>query len=126
MDNYTHDGTAKTPSINFDLKNGSLQIKGWSVPENAIEFYVPLLEALDKYTSAVKPATNVDISLEYFNTSSSKSILGVFKKLERIQQSGSEVTINWHYEKDDEDMLQALEDYKAVVKLPINAVIISN
>ena len=36
----------------------------------------------------------------------------MFKKLEAIHNSGnSNILINWHYEEDDEDMLEAGEDY---------------
>jgi hypothetical protein len=60
----------------------------------------------------------VNIQLEYFNTSSSKCILDVFKKLEAIYKSGNEVVINWFYEEDDEDMLEAGEDYQSIIKIP--------
>ena len=124
MENYSLEASPKTPEIKFDLNSGSLNIKGWSVPENALDFYKPLMNALDSYAGKAKPATNVNIELEYFNTSTSKSIMGVLKKLERIQEGGSAVTVNWHYDKDDEDMHQAMEDYKAVIKVPINGVLI--
>ena len=62
-------------------------LKGRSIPENSIELYKPLNEWLDQYASAPKPATVVDMKLEYFNTSSSKCILDFFKKLEKVNRS---------------------------------------
>ncbi len=64
----------------------------------------------------------VNIQLEYFNTSSSKCILDVFKKLEKINSGGSTVIINWHYEEDDEDMLEAGEDYEAIINVPFKMI----
>lgn len=125
MEKYTVEGSPKTPNINFDLIGGILEIKGRSIPENSIEFYKPLIEALEKYASAVKPITSVNIQLEYFNTSSSKCILDVFKKLEGINKSGSAVTIHWHYEEDDEDMLEAGEDYQAIINVPFKMVMVN-
>jgi hypothetical protein len=122
MEKFSIDGTPKTPSISFDLAAGVLEIKGRSIPENSIEFYKPLVDSLDKYASSPKGQTNVNIQLEYFNTSSSKCILDVFKKLEAIHKSGSAVTINWHYEEDDEDMLEAGEDYQAIIGVPFKMV----
>jgi hypothetical protein len=122
MEKYTNVGSSKTPTINFDLIGGVLEIKGRSIPENSIEFYKPLMESLDKYSLSAKPATAVSIGLEYFNTSSSKCILDVFKKLENIQKAGSAVTINWNYEEDDEDMLEAGEDYQAIISIPFKMV----
>ncbi|MGZ4038461.1 MAG: DUF1987 domain-containing protein [Bacteroidia bacterium] len=125
MEKYLIEGTPKTPTISFDLASGVLEIKGRSIPENSIEFYKPLVDALDKYAGSAKPATNVIIQLEYFNTSSSKCILDVFKKLENINKGGSTVTINWHYEEDDEDMLEAGEDYQAIINVPFKMVQVS-
>jgi len=125
MDTIKIEGTPKTPTISFESENGFLEVKGRSIPENSIEFYKPLIDALDRYSNAPKGVTNVNIQLEYFNTSSSKCILDVFKKLESIQKKGSQVTINWHYEEDDEDMLEAGEDYQAIINVPFKMVEIS-
>ncbi|MBR9832470.1 DUF1987 domain-containing protein [bacterium] len=122
MENLTIEGTPKTPTIEFSLEDGSLLIKGRSIPENSIEFYKPLIDKLEEYSNTPKPNTTVRIQLEYFNTSSSKCILDVFKKLEKINTGGSETVINWYYEEDDEDMLEAGEDYQAIINIPFKMV----
>lgn len=122
METISIEGTPKTPTINFDMEKGFLEIKGRSIPENSIEFYKPLVDWLDKYASKPKTTTSVNIQLEYFNTSSSKCILDVFKKLEFIHKNGSEIVINWYYEEDDEDMLEAGEDYQAIINVPFKMV----
>ena len=122
MENLTLEGSAKTPTIKFDAENGVLELKGRSIPENSIEFYKPLIEALESYNSNSQSNTKVDIQLEYFNTSSSKCILDVFKKLEAINSGSSEVVINWYYEEDDEDMLEAGEDYQAIINIPFKMI----
>ncbi|MGD9993339.1 MAG: DUF1987 domain-containing protein [Salinivirgaceae bacterium] len=115
-------GTPKTPTVNFDSEKGKVEIKGRSIPENSIEFYKPLVDWLEQYLSNPATLTEVNIQLEYFNTSSSKCILDVFKKLEAIYKSGNEVIINWYYEEDDEDMLEAGEDYQSIIKIPFKMV----
>lgn len=122
METITIEGTPKTPTINFDMEKGLLEIKGRSIPENSIEFYKPLVDWLEKYSSKPKSQTNVNIQLEYFNTSSSKCILDVFKKLEAIHKNGSQIVINWYYETDDEDMLEAGEDYQAIINVPFKMI----
>jgi hypothetical protein len=116
------EGSPKTPTIEFNSGSGYLLIRGRSIPENSIEFYKPLIESLELYNNTPQSNTKVDIQLEYFNTSSSKCILDVFKKLEAINAGDSEVVINWFYEEDDEDMLEAGEDYQAIINIPFKMI----
>ena len=116
------EGTPKTPSVKFDAEKGVIEIKGRSIPENSIEFYKPLVDWLEKYANEPLDTTMVVVQLEYFNTSSSKCILDVFKKLETIHKSNKEVLINWYYEEDDEDMLEAGEDYESIIRVPFKMI----
>ncbi len=116
------DGTTKTPAVKLDAENGILEIKGRSIPENSIEFYKPIVDWLEDYAKKPVKMTQVNIQLEYFNTSSSKCILDVFKKLEAIHKAKNEVIINWYYEEDDEDMLEAGEDYESIIRVPFKMI----
>jgi hypothetical protein len=122
MENLTLEGSAKTPTINFDATSGKLELRGRSIPENSVEFYKPLNEWIENYGSSPAGETSVDVKLEYFNTSSSKCILDLFKKLEAIAGSKTNVTVNWFFEEDDEDMEEAGQDYKAIIGLPFNII----
>jgi len=115
------DGTAKTPSVHF-IDDGQLHLKGRSIPENSIEFYKPLVDWLDEYGNGPQAKTEVHVQLEYFNTSSSKCILDLFKKLESISKQGHDVIIKWYYEEDDEDMLEAGEDYQSIISVPFEMI----
>ncbi len=116
------EGTPKTPTIKFDSATGVFEIKGRSIPENSVEFYKPLIDWLDLYKETPNNKTVVNIKLEYFNTSSSKCILDVFKKLETIHKAKNEVEVNWYYEEDDEDMLEAGEDYESIIRVPFKMI----
>jgi hypothetical protein len=116
------DGTPKTPSVNMNPQSGVIEIKGRSIPENSIEFYKPVVDWLEEYASGPAEKTIVNVQLEYFNTSSSKCILDVFKKLEVLKKDQNEVIINWYYEEDDEDMLEAGEDYESIIKVPFKMI----
>ena len=119
---YIFQQSAKTPLINFD-SNGNFELRGKSIPENTVVFYKPLFLWLDNYSQNPAPNTILNIQLDYFNTSSSKSIVDLFKKLELISKNGqSETTINWLYNEEDDDMLEAGEDYKSIIKIPFNLV----
>lgn len=122
MESISIEGTPKTPTVSFNAETGIIEIKGRSIPENSIEFYRPLVEWLEEYANDPKEQTTVNIQLEYFNTSSSKCILDVFKKLEAIKKARNEVMINWYYEEDDEDMLEAGEDYESIIRIPFKMI----
>lgn len=119
MEDINIQGTPKTPTVEFNASNGTLLLKGRSIPENSIEFYRPLIDWIANYSKQPQAQTEVSIQLEYFNTSSSKCILDVFKKLETL---GENVSIKWYYEEDDEDMLEAGEDYDAIINIPFKMI----
>ncbi len=122
MESIKIERTRKTPDVTFNAETGKIQIEGKSIPENSIEFYKPLVDWLDEYGKTPRDITEVNIKLEYFNTSSSKCILDVFKKLENIFKGDNNVVINWYYEEDDEDMLEAGEDYQSILKIPFKMI----
>ena len=116
------EGTPKTPSVNFEESAGILALRGRSIPENSIEFYKPLIDWIDRYSRTAQQATVLRVQLEYFNTSSSKCILDLFKKLEQVRSAGNDVSVLWHYEAEDEDMLEAGEDYQAIINIPFKMI----
>ncbi|MFB6259052.1 MAG: DUF1987 domain-containing protein [Flavobacteriales bacterium] len=123
MEDIQIEGTAKTPEVEFKADEGKMKIKGRSIPENSIEFYKPLIDWIDQYSNeGPDQTTEVNMQLEYFNTSSSKCILDVFKKLEEAKKNGKDITVNWYYEEDDEDMLEAGEDYQAIIDIPFKMI----
>ena len=115
-------GTSKTPAVKFDSIQGIIEIKGRSNPDHSMEFYKPLMDWLEEYEKNPKDKIIVNIHLEHFNTSSSKCLLEFFKKLEDIYKARHEVEVNWHYEKDDENIHVAGEDYKYLIGIPFNLI----
>ncbi|MBC7552784.1 MAG: DUF1987 domain-containing protein [Taibaiella sp.] len=123
MENLILEGTNKTPAVTFLAGSGSLEISGKSIPENSFGFYQPLLQWLDEYAASPSAKSEVKIILEYFNTSSSKCLLDILRKLETIKKTGKgEVAILWHYEQEDEDMMEAGQDYNSLVDLPFQLI----
>lgn len=108
------DGTKQTPEINFNPLTGVLNISGRSIPENTFEFFNPVLLWLEEYGQKAQPKTVINVDLEYFNTSSSKYILEIFKRLKNIMNDGKDVLVKWFYEQDDEEMMETGEDYEDV------------
>ncbi len=124
MKNYFLEGTAKTPNMDFDAAAGIFEIKGRSIPENSVVFYQPLLNWLDVYVkSSENTCTALNISLEYFNTSSAKCLVEIFRRMEILQNSAREIEIKWYYEAEDQDILEAGRDFNEFMNIPIELVL---
>ncbi len=119
MDNIFIPGTPKTPEVSFIVEARTLSLSGRSIPENSIEFYSSLIAWTDTLCSS-EGFVEVNINLEYFNTSSSKCLMDLLK---RIESANVDAQVNWNYEEDDEDMLEAGEDYDAIIDLPFKLII---
>ncbi len=115
-------GTAKTPEIVFSEEDSIIDIKGKSIPENHHTFYSPVFEWLEEFASNPPDRTRVNVYLEYFNTSSSKVLLKIFKFLEEVSVKGKEVEIVWFYEEDDLDMKECGQDYSTMLNMPFRMI----
>ncbi len=122
MEQILNEGTAKTPTIKANSKTGMIEISGRSNPENAREFYTPLLEWFSEYRVQPAEETVLNINLEHFNTSSSKFLLDVLRTIRKIKDEGHRCTVNWYYEDDDEEMLDSAEVYEAMTDLYFNKI----
>ncbi len=119
MEQLIIEAGGKTPHIHFSAADGILKISGRSIPENSVDFYAPVFKWIEEYVQQPNTQTQLVIQLEYFNTSSSKCLLDIFRRFEPLHQSArSVVSVLWHYEEEDEDMQEAGEDYQTIVKLP--------
>ncbi len=104
-------GTAETPEIKLDANNGEVKFSGRSMPEDAKSFYAPLKQWLEDYSQNPRQGTLVTFAYEYFNTASSKMIMELIERVKMIQENDPELRVEWHYLEDDDDMLEAGEDY---------------
>ncbi len=113
MQNINLESTEDTPKVILDASAGKLEMSGRSLPEDAAEFYQPILDWLDAYSASPNPETVFEIKLEYFNTASSKLILDVLMKLEDIDNS----KVHWYFYEDDEDMEEAGEEFSEIIEV---------
>ena len=113
------EGTAKTPEVKFSIDPISMSLSGRAIPENSIEFYKPLLDWVDQSIQSHDEVVCISVKLEYFNTSSSKCLMDLFKRIEKAAPMAS---VDWYYEEEDEDMLEAGEDYDAIIDIPFRLI----
>jgi len=122
MDAINIEATGKTPEVGFYADKGLISLKGRSIPEHTVEFYKPLHQWIDEYGNKPQPLTTVEIFIEYYNTSSSKSILDLLKRLESIHKMGNEMVVKWFYEEDDEALFESGEEYQSMVEIPFDLI----
>ncbi len=122
MDTIKIMGTDDTPTVTLDAAAGLFEISGRSLPEDVTAFYSPLLAWLGEYAASPNAKTVFTFKLVYFNTASSKLLLDVLMKLEDIASEGHEVLVKWYYPEDDEDMMEAGEEYADIVEVPFEQI----
>ncbi|MBN2892556.1 MAG: DUF1987 domain-containing protein [Bacteroidales bacterium] len=120
-----HHGTYYIPTIDLDVETGICEISGESYLEDTASFYAPVVDWLDKYCSKIKKPLNFNFNLEYYNTSSSKCIVDIMSLLKKHSDMGLEITVNWHYDADNEDFeeeVEEVEDFMLETGLKINLI----
>jgi hypothetical protein len=127
MEKLIIEATMNSPRVVLDHENNQFEFSGESRPENVRNFYLPVLDWLEQFSgelSKQKEKTSLifDFNFEYFNSTSAKYILDIFKTLYGIHEGGNEVLIRWHYEEDDEDMYEVGMEMSRMSRLPFEYV----
>ena len=120
------DQTSNSPKVILDPENKIYEISGESRPPDVREFYDQILTWMDDFSLELVKANDkkepvvFTFNFGYFNSSSGKLILDICKVLARLQARGMNVTVNWHYEKDDVDMMEVGQEISRIVKFPFD------
>ena len=130
MEKLNIEPTINTPRVSLDPEKNQFHFSGESRPEDVRNFYIPILEWLEKYSTELKTQDSNDgnsvrefhFNFEYFNSTSAKYILDLFKILSKLHSEGINSGIFWHYEEDDEDMLEVGMEMSRMSKLPFEYV----
>ena len=101
MEDLNIEPTKKTPSVEFH-SSGRLVMAGCAYPENAKEFFDPVIEWVDQLST---DEVIFDLIVDYINTASAKKLLELLKRID-MNSSIKEFNLNWFYEEDDEDNLE--------------------
>lgn len=117
MEDLYIEKTVKTPSISAK-SSGKIEFHGICVPEDSFEFFEPFKQWLDRYIQQPAEETIVEVKLDYFNTSTARILLNLFRILEQKSKEGKLMKINWFYESGDVEMMEAGNDYKALLACP--------
>lgn len=125
MEKLIIEPTFNSPSVILDPESSKFEFSGESRPENVRKFYLPILEWLEKFADEQSGKSKSDrisnlliqFDFEYFNSTSAKYILDIFKALNVLSDMGIGILVKWFYEEDDEDMLEVGEEMSRMSKL---------
>lgn len=118
MQDIVLSGTKSTPAIETDWLQGRLSLRGDSYPENAFEFFEPVLQWVDAYLSETEKPLDVELAVLYLNTSSIRILMDLFDELEAAHRAGRSVSLNWHYEAGNERMAELAEEFREDCSFP--------
>lgn len=127
MENLFIAPTLTTPEIRFSLTENIFRVSGTSRPEDVRALYYPVIEwikqfadnlidgRIEKYTAETPFRFQVD--LKYFNSSSAKFLYDILIEVKRLHSSSIPVIVEWYYEKDDPDLLEAGNDLSILAEM---------
>jgi hypothetical protein len=118
--------TSTSPMVILDPDNERYEISGESRPEDVSDFFMPILNWLDEFGVDLDEKEGRDkagqmefnFNIDYFNSTSATFILDIVKKIGKIRSTGNDIMVKWHYEEDDEDMLEVGKEMSRLVKFP--------
>lgn len=115
MKQYYLPATVTTPEVNFDPDSGLLAIKGRAIPNDAKEFWTPILDWFYAYSKRPNHSTKLVFQIDYFNAASAKKMLFLMNQVNFLHGMGYHVSIQWNYSSADDEMREAGEDFSAMI-----------
>ncbi|MFK7783817.1 MAG: DUF1987 domain-containing protein [Crocinitomicaceae bacterium] len=120
MANLVIEKTDITPEIILDSLTNEIRISGVCLPENARDFFKPVLEwVVEELDTKVKSLVG-SFNLTYFNSSTSKQLLKLFYILEDASEANVNIEIDWFYNKDDYMILEKGQQFNQMTALNFN------
>jgi len=118
MESLNIKGDKKSPAVAFEPYSGLLVMKGKSSLENPGKFYDRILDWINNYSKQPAVKTTFRMEMEYFNSSSAKFLMKLFRSLEEINKGGrKQVSVEWCFEGNDQSMQESGEDFNSMLKL---------
>ena len=114
---YHVERTETSPQIDMDVDSGVMEFIGRSLPHNSEQFYAQVYNWLDEYLEKPSEKTTVNMHMDYLDTSSSRHLYNIFKRLNTAGETGNKVQVNWHFETGDEEMAETGKDYQGLFNM---------
>jgi hypothetical protein len=120
MEKLLIEKTFQTPYVLFDPQSNTYEITGNSFPNNALRFYVPILDWFTRYFLKEKKEVRLQVHIYYQNSSSKKMFTEMMKLLDDFHKEGKAIQLDWYYYSDDEDLLLSGTHIQKDVSFPVH------
>ena len=118
LEKYLVDRGPDTLGVVCDAGTGEVKLEGSSYPEDAFAFFEPIGTWIESYLKGNPRTISLVCSIDYLNSSSSKSLFDLFDLVERSLSSESSARVTWKYPKDDPDARVVGEEFAEDVSIP--------
>lgn len=108
MDTFFVEKDTYSPQVCLNADSGICEIRGYSHMEQPRSFYKSTIYWLQKFITQNRPI-QFNFFLKYYNTGSSRVLFEIFSLLEKAT---APVSVHWHAELRDSDMIEEGESFK--------------
>ncbi len=119
--NYIVQEEEGTPEIIFRAKEGTLEFRGKSIPENAVSFYKPIIDWLNLYKEHPAEHTQVAFRFDYYNTATDRQLVKIMLIFEEISKHNS-LHVNWFFKTGDISMKNDGEKFQELIDVDISII----
>ena len=109
MENINIEKKDDSPKITMDFENGLVEFEGECYPENAFEFFEPVIEWLKSYFEDKSKDTTINFKLSYFNSATTQVLFDIFDILDESKHPS--LKINWYYDEHNKGTLKDYEEF---------------
>lgn len=113
--------TKSTHEIFYSEENQTLSLIGESYPENTFAFFAPVFDWLHENLPIMK-RFHLHVNISYMNSSSTKCILDILDLLAKSHEAGSDVSVSWYYDRENERALDIAEEFEEDAEVPFEII----
>ncbi len=111
-------GSISSPTVRLDASRGSMELSGESYPQNAFDFFGPIIGWARQFLRESPEPLMLELHLSYLNTSSTKCVIDLLDLLEGAYKIGRHVQVVWYCDPENERAREAAEEFREDVTLP--------
>lgn len=110
--------TLSSPMVQTDWDAGILRMKGESYPENSFELYSSIQTWLEGFLEAGAQPLQLELELNYLNTSSVRAMIDLFDQLQAAADAGRQVSVNWYHDPRNPRAAELGEEFREDYSFP--------